>query len=129
MPSGTATVRDTRRPSEEVDRNGPPAATLQAGSLRSCRSAGAGQAHQGYQPAPDGPDVVVDQHLVELRPRRELDPRGLEPTRDDVGRFGAAPDQPAYELVPARRLEEDEQRVRHGGADLARPVQLDLEEH
>ena len=73
-------------------------------------------------------DDVVDDDVVELGFRGHLDPRGREAALTLLGPLGAAADEPALELVPARRREEDEPGVGHGLAYLACALEVDLEE-
>src|SRR5690606_679016 len=72
-------------------------------------------------------DVVVDDHVVELVGRGELDARGVEPALTLLGPLRAAPYEPAHELVPAGRGEEHEPRLGHRRAHLPRALQVDLE--
>src|SRR5688572_29159472 len=72
------------------------------------RSGGNGSNHQGYQLLGCSVNFVVDDGDVELALRGQLGSRGLEPALPLGLALGAAPDESAYELVPGRRLEEDE---------------------
>ena len=67
-----------------------------------------GDSDQGYQPIARFPDRRVEDDLVELVFRRELDPGRIQAGADHAGVLGAPPGQPAYQLLPARRGEEDE---------------------
>ena len=87
-----------------------------------------GDAHQRYQPGRRLLEVVVDHRDVELPLGGELDARGLEPPLALLPVLGAPADEPAHELVPRRRREEHEQRLRHRGPDLAGALQVDLEQ-
>ena len=66
--------------------------------------------------------------MVELALRREFDLRGLEAALTLFGGFGAAADESANEFVPARRREEDEERIGGVLLDLTRALQVDLEQ-
>src|SRR6478735_3137277 len=83
--------------------------------------------HQGYQLVGSGVNFVVDDGDVELTLGRQLGPRGLEATLPLGLGLGAPADEATYELLPRRRLEEDEQRLRHRLADLARALEVDLQ--
>src|SRR5918993_204986 len=91
------------------------------------RSGGNGSNHQGYQLLGRSVNFVVDDGDVELALRGQLGPRGLEPALPLGLALGAASDEPADELVPGRRLEEDEQRLRHRLADLPGALEVDLQ--
>src|SRR3954470_22827480 len=100
MPSGTAAAPDTL-------------------VLQKMLPAELGDSDQGYQPIARLPDRRVEDHLVELVLGGELDPGRVEAGADERGVLGAAPGQPPYQLLPARRGEEDEQGRRHRGTHLA----------
>src|SRR3954447_19064244 len=96
MPSGTAAAPDTLTLLQEL-----------------------GDSHQGYQPFARFPDRRIEDDLVELVLGGELDPGRIQASADHPRVLGAPPGQPAYQLVPARRGEEDEQRLRHRRPHLA----------
>src|SRR3954454_9251000 len=82
----------------------------------------------GYQSGgPHEPDELlprlldrgVDDRGVELVLGGQLDPRRVQPGLDHLRRLGAAPPRPPFQLVPARRRQEDQQRVGQQLADLA----------
>ena len=122
MPSGVAMVPDTLWPSDE----------------------GARVREQGKRPIDEIRTLTpikatssratssterVDERHVELRLGRQLDPGGRQPALDRPRRLGAAADEPAHQLVPARRRQEDQQRLGHRLADLPGALQVDLEQH
>src|SRR6476646_3883030 len=74
------------------------------------------------------PNVVVGDDDIELARGGQLVPRGGQPNRALLLGLGAAADEPAHQLLPARRLQEDEQRLGHGPADLPGALQVDLEQ-
>src|SRR3954468_11840158 len=88
-----------------------------------------GDCDQGYQPIARFPDRRVQDHLVELVLSRELDPGRVQPPPQYLGVLGPPPGQPAYQLIPRGRCEEDEQRLRHRRPHLPRALELDLEQH
>src|SRR6478672_8654261 len=88
---------------------------------------GIGSNHQGYQLLGCSVNFVVHDGHVELALGGQLGPRGLEPALALGLALGATADEAAYELVPRRRLEEDEQRVGHRLAHLAGALEVDLE--
>ena len=55
----------------------------------------------------------VDDRDVELRLGGQLLDRGLEPPGPFLLRLGAPPHEPVHQLLPGRRLEEDEERPGH----------------
>src|SRR6478752_7456237 len=83
--------------------------------------------HQGYQLVGSGVNFVVDDGDVELALGGQLGPRGLEAALPLGLGLGAAADETAYELLPRRRLEEDEQRLGHRLAHLPGALQVDLQ--
>src|SRR5258708_1994836 len=91
MPSGTAAAPDTLMLLQEL-----------------------GDSHQGYQPITRLTDRRIEDDLVELVLRGELDPGGVQAGADHPGVLGAASGQPADQLVPARRGEEDKESRWHG---------------
>jgi hypothetical protein len=104
------------------------------------RTAGAGTRPTGLRAQSPGatakatrlrhvPHVAVDQGHVELVLGGELLARVLEPATHQVGVLGAAPGEPADQLVPGRRGEEDQGGVGHRGPDLAGALEVDLEDH
>src|SRR5579875_3920633 len=84
--------------------------------------------HQGYQLAAHVRDGRVDQHDVELVGGGHLLLGDGEPARHHLGRLGAAAGEPAHQLFPGRRGEEDHAGVRYRALDLARPVHVDLQQ-
>src|SRR5476651_516397 len=81
MPSGLATMPDTRCP-----------------SVRRLRA----QMQQLYQFVTCLLDGLVDHHRVELWLGGQLQPGPLQPGRRDLGRFGTPTSEPADEFVPRR---------------------------
>jgi hypothetical protein len=53
---------------------------------------------------------------------------GLQPALDHLGRLGAPAGEPAHELLPGGRSQEDQQRVGHGLADLPGALEVDLQQ-
>src|SRR6476620_8757451 len=85
--------------------------------------------HQGYQSIGRRLDVVVDDDVVELVLRSQLDAGDVESFSDLLGGFGPSAAQPDSQVVEGRRREEHQPRVRHRSVDLTRTVEVDLEEH
>src|SRR4051794_36204147 len=92
----------------------------------------------GYQSGgPHEPDELlarlldrgVDDRGVELVLGGELDPRCVQPGLDHLRRLRAPPAQPPFQLVPARRRQEDQQSIGHQLTDLARTLHLDLQQY
>src|SRR6478609_237193 len=115
MPMGSATVPDTVAPVVEG-----------GGDCRSVYSRG--QTHQRDQLVRGAPDVVVDHHVVELGLGRHLDLGGREPPRALLRVLRAAADEPADQLLHRRRGEEHELGLGHRRPDLARALQVDLQQ-
>src|SRR5687768_2672253 len=90
------------------------------------RASGGPLHHQGYQLFGRLLNLAVHDRDVELRLGRQLDQGGLEPTGPFLLRLRPSADQSADQLLPGRRLEEDEQRLGHRAPDLARALQVDL---
>src|SRR5215218_7935475 len=67
--------------------------------------------------------------MAELVLGGELLTRGLEAARDVFRRVGPAADEPGLERLLARGRDEDLGRLGHRLADLARALDLDLEQH
>ena len=84
------------------------------------------QTHQGYQVFNRLPYFTVYDHVVELRLRRKLGPRGLQPLLPLRGRLSTTPDEPAYQFLPRRRRQEDEPSIGAIRLDLPRSLQIDL---
>src|ERR1017187_8493409 len=84
--------------------------------------------HQGYQLAADVPDGRVNERDIELGPGPQLDLGGFQPPPDHRLRLGLAGGQPAHQLVPGRRRQEDQERSRHRRADLAGAGHIDLQQ-
>ena len=69
---------------------------------------------QGYQPGRSRLDVVVDDDLRRTPPRRRARSRAVSSRRARVASvLGPAAGEPARQLVPRRRRQEDEQGVGH----------------
>src|SRR5690625_3294520 len=122
MPWGWATVRDmaTSRGSGRWARPDPGA--RQRSSLLALQS------HEGGELCGGTCHHVVDDDVVELLGRGELLPSGLQPADTLLGALGPAGQEPALQLLEGRRREEDEVGVRHGAADLARSLEVDLQQ-
>src|SRR5690606_28633492 len=86
------------------------------------------RAQQGYQPLAHFPYGRVHQGAVELRLGGQFHPRGLQAAGDDLLGFGAPPAESPLQLLPARRGQEDQKRVRHGLAHLPGPLEIDLQQ-
>lgn len=84
--------------------------------------------HQGYQLLDGSVNFAVDDGHVELRLGGELLAGGRQPALAFLLVLGAAADQPADQLVPRRGLEEHEDSVGRGLPDLARALEVDLEQ-
>src|SRR4051794_38913385 len=73
--------------------------------------------------------VRVHDGVVELLLSVQLDARGLEAPLPLLVGLGAPAHEPADELLPRRRQQEDELRVREGAPHLPGALQVDLEQH
>ena len=69
----------------------------------------------------------IDYNEVEMPGLRHLDAGVLHALGDHVGVVFAAPLQPLQQLLPARRQDEDQYRVREQLLDLQRALPVDLE--
>src|SRR3712207_1231380 len=133
MPSGAGATPDTggRAPSSFAAVRGParegPAARSLGGAAVPGRS-GRRRSQQSYQLVRGTADVVVDDHDVELPRGVQLRLRQGQPPLLHRPRLRAAAGQPVDQRGPGRWGEEDQLRLVVPGADLARPLQLDLEE-
>src|ERR1051326_6633419 len=67
--------------------------------------------HQPYQLPAHVLDGRVHERDIELTAGFDLGPGRFQPPGDHLGRLGAAPGEPAHELVPRRRGEEDQEGV------------------
>src|SRR3954470_9883627 len=98
MPSGRAAVPDTQMPSWRAVDVVPGYQRARESGLP--RESGLTAAHQTHEPVRGVGYRGRDDHGVELRLSRELDAALFQPSRHDVGGFGAAASQPAFELLP-----------------------------
>src|SRR5262245_27599725 len=74
-------------------------------------------------------EMVVDHGRVELRLGRQLLGGLGEPAADLLVGLGPAAAQPPLQLLEVRRLDEQQERVGAGGADLAGALHVDLGDH
>src|SRR2546421_10981665 len=74
-------------------------------------------------------DVVVDDHVRELRLCLELALGGSEPRLDLLRVIGPPGQEPLAERLAARRRDEHRDGLGEGLANLARALDLDLEDH
>src|SRR5258708_23544608 len=72
-------------------------------------------------------EPVVDDHVAELVARTELLLGDPHPLPHHAFVVGAAPDEPQPQSLERRRRDEDLDRLRQRRANLARPLDLDLE--
>src|SRR4051812_9897651 len=121
MPSGLAAVPATPYLTSLLRRDCPT-------RLAAAHHLGA-RAHEGDERLRRLLDRRVDENVVELVLGGQLDPGGVEPALDDIGVLGAAAAQPAFELVPRRRLEEHQPGVGHQSPHLPGTLHLDLEQY
>ncbi len=84
--------------------------------------------HQGYQLFARIVNFGVDQRDVELVLGGQLLARGPQPALPLLLRLGPPAHEPAHQLLPGRRLEEDEQRVGHALPHLSGPLEVDLQQ-
>src|SRR5436309_2503808 len=119
MPSGDATVPAKRYSTSQVSpergrRISHPGRSSAAGHAKGAWH----ESHALYELVRGTVDVVVDDRHVELRSGRELEPRRVQTALPLLRRLGTPAHQPADQLVPRRRREEDEPRPRHRLPDL-----------
>ena len=112
MPSGATTMPDTGDLSVETGGR----------SVRSCAIKATSRSATSW--------TVVLTSVTSNSPSAASSTRAASSRRSiDLLRLRAAAGEPAYQLVPRRRGQEDQPRLRHRRADLARALQVDLEQY
>src|SRR3954471_11504598 len=114
MPSGDATVPATQCSSSVGLGEARPASALGGAPSAAGHAERAWhESHALYEVVGGLVDVGVDDGHVELLLGRQLEPGVVEAALTLLGGLGPPADQPAHELLPRGRGQEDEQGARH----------------